>query len=92
MGNSSRNNSRNNSRHNSITDLQVPGILNVTLPPQKDFPNEALPTPIVSSNHNSLYEYGLLTRGSPLSSRRPSYINGANIQDLKLSAEIVQNS
>lgn len=92
MGNSSRSNSINNSGHNSITDLHIPGILNVTLPPQKDLPNEALPTPNVSSKHSSLYDYELSEKSSPLSSRRPSYINGTNIQDLKLSAEIVQNS
>lgn len=92
MGNSSRNNSRSNSGHNSITDLHIPGILNVIIPPQKDFPNETLPTPKVSSKHSSLYEYELSNKSSPLSSRRPSYFKGTNIQDLKLSSDVVQNS
>lgn len=84
--------SRNNSRANSIHELQIPGILSVVLPPQMEAPNEPLPTPSISSNHTSLYDYEMSSKGSPLSSRRPSYIKNYSIPDMKSSTDTIQNS
>lgn len=84
--------SRNSSRENSIHELQNPSFLSVTLPPQMEAPNEPLPTPSISSNHTSLYDYEISSKESPLSSRRPSYLNNYSIPDMKSSVDTVQNS
>lgn len=84
--------SGNSSRENSIHELQIPGFLSVVLPAQMEAPNEPLPIPSISSNYTPLYDYEISSKGSPLSSRRPSYINNYSIPEIKSSADTVQNS
>lgn len=84
-----------NSRHNSITDSPMLGVLNITLPPQTQTPTEPVPPPPTirhastssKSRTNSISEFLHSSKGSPLSSRRPSYVVNTTTAEAKTSLD-----
>ncbi|KAL3229003.1 Negative regulator of sporulation MDS3 [Nakaseomyces bracarensis] len=83
-----------NSRNDSITENPMV-TLNVSLPPQTQTPTEPVPPPPTvrhtstssKSRTNSISDYLHSTKGSPFSSRRPSYIVNTTTAEAKTSLD-----
>ncbi|GAV56281.1 hypothetical protein ZYGR_0BB00580 [Zygosaccharomyces rouxii] len=72
----------------------VLGVLTVPLPPATSAPNEPLPpAPYeIGGRQNSISEYGVSNRSSPLSSRRPSYDRHYSMPDTRFATDNFRNS